>query len=53
MLPDGRAGSFEPYRWDGNSDYKSNECIKLKPSDIRQLRSLQTSYPSPHQLVVH
>ncbi|MGX4694599.1 L,D-transpeptidase family protein [Streptomyces sp. JNUCC 63] len=53
MLPSGKAGSSEPYRWDGNSDYKSNGCIKLKPSDIRALRSLQASYPNPHKLYVH
>jgi lipoprotein-anchoring transpeptidase ErfK/SrfK len=53
MLPSGKAGSSEPYRWDGNSDYKSNGCIKLKPSDIRALRNLQASYPNPHNLVVH
>lgn len=53
MLPSGKAGSSEPYRWDGNSDYKSNGCIKLKPSDIRALRDLQASYPNPHTLYVH
>ncbi|MEU0846313.1 hypothetical protein ABZ370_43740 [Streptomyces sp. NPDC005962] len=53
MLPSGRAGSSEPYRWDGNSDYKSNGCIKLKPSDIRKLRSLYTSgSPKPTKLYV-
>jgi hypothetical protein len=52
MLPSGRAGSSEPYRWDGDSDYKSNGCIKLKPSDIRALRDLQASYPNPHTLYV-
>ncbi|MEU6369463.1 hypothetical protein ABZ876_27925 [Streptomyces sp. NPDC046931] len=53
MLPNGSAGGSEPYRWDGDSDYKSNGCIKLKPSDIRALRNLQASYPNPHTLTVH
>ncbi|MGW1159223.1 L,D-transpeptidase [Streptomyces sp. NPDC002519] len=53
MLPSGSAGSSEPYRWDGASDYKSNGCIKLKPSDIRALRDLQASYPDPRTLYVH
>ncbi|MFI0820135.1 hypothetical protein ACH4TX_34210 [Streptomyces sp. NPDC021098] len=53
MLPSGSAGSSEPYRWDGDSDYKSNGCVKLKPSDIRKLRSLYTSAsPKPTKLYV-
>ncbi|MFD8219733.1 hypothetical protein ACFV2U_40130 [Streptomyces sp. NPDC059697] len=52
MLPSGKAGTAEPYRWDGNSDYKSNGCIKLKPADIRSLRDLQSGYPDPHKLYV-
>ncbi|MEU9384816.1 L,D-transpeptidase family protein [Streptomyces sp. NPDC048279] len=52
MLPNGHAGSSEPYRWDGAGDYKSNGCIKLKPSDIRALRNVQASYPNPHKLYV-
>lgn len=52
MLPNGKAGRSEPYRWDGDSDYKSNGCIKLKPADIRQLRNIQASYPKPNKLYV-
>lgn len=52
MLPSGAAGSSEPYRWDGDSDYRSNGCIKLKPSDIRALRAMQAAYPAPHTLYV-
>ncbi|MEU6373981.1 L,D-transpeptidase family protein [Streptomyces sp. NPDC046909] len=52
MKPDGTQGSAEPYRWDGNSDYKSNGCIKLKPSDIRRLKDLRSSYPLPKKLYV-
>ncbi|MFF0629530.1 hypothetical protein [Streptomyces sp. NPDC004296] len=53
MLPSGKPGSSEPYRWDGDSDYKSNGCIKLKPSDIRALRNLRANYPKPTKLYVH
>lgn len=52
MKPDGTQGSAEPYRWDGNSDYKSNGCIKLKPTDIRRLKELRNSYPLPKKLYV-
>jgi len=52
MLPSGKQGSSEPYRWDGAGDYKSNGCIKLKPSDIRNLRAAQARYPDPHTLRV-
>ncbi|MFE9098747.1 hypothetical protein [Streptomyces sp. NPDC007264] len=52
MLPSGRQGSSEPYRWDGASDYRSNGCIKLKPADIRRLSDLRSSYPMPKKLYV-
>lgn len=52
MLPSGRQGHSEPYRWDGVSDYRSNGCIKLKPSDIRQLAADRASYPAPTELYV-
>ncbi|GAA0597187.1 L,D-transpeptidase family protein [Streptomyces crystallinus] len=52
MLPNGKQGSTEPYRWDGNSDYKSNGCIKLKPSDARDLAGFRSNYPHPGKLYV-
>jgi hypothetical protein len=52
MLPSGKQGGSEPYRWDGNSDYKSNGCIKLEPSDIRQLAAYRSTYPKPTRLYV-
>ncbi|MEU4352926.1 hypothetical protein [Streptomyces sp. NPDC023838] len=52
MLPSGKQGSSEPYRWDGNSDYKSNGCIKLKPSDARDLAGYRSTYPRPGKLYV-
>ncbi|WP_268257067.1 L,D-transpeptidase family protein [Streptomyces capitiformicae] len=52
MLPNGRPGGSEPYRWDGNSDYKSNGCIKLRPSDIRELKSYRADFPKPTRLFV-
>ncbi|MFB7256093.1 L,D-transpeptidase [Streptomyces nojiriensis] len=39
MTKDGGQGSTEPTRWDGDSDYKSLGCIKLKPADIKDLFS--------------
>ncbi|MEV6548388.1 hypothetical protein AB0M57_06705 [Streptomyces sp. NPDC051597] len=52
MLPNGKQGKTEPYRWDGNSDYKSNGCIKLKPSDARDLAGFRSNYPHPGKLYV-
>ncbi|OAR23053.1 hypothetical protein A8W25_26385 [Streptomyces sp. ERV7] len=52
MLPNGKQGKSEPYRWDGNSDYKSNGCIKLKPSDARDLAGFRSNYPHPGKLYV-
>ncbi|MFF8928228.1 L,D-transpeptidase family protein [Streptomyces longwoodensis] len=52
MLPSGAQGRSEPYRWDGNSDYKSAGCIKLKPSDVRQLKGYRANYPHPTKLYV-
>ncbi|WP_406341025.1 L,D-transpeptidase family protein [Streptomyces sp. NBC_00648] len=52
MLPNGKQGRSEPYRWDGNSDYKSNGCIKLKPSDARDLAGFRSTYPHPGKLYV-
>lgn len=35
MKQDGtQHATYEPQRWDGTSDYASNGCVKLSPSDI-------------------
>ncbi|MFF6828653.1 hypothetical protein OG739_36870 [Streptomyces longwoodensis] len=56
MRPNGtqgpRTGGDSSYRWDGNGDYKSNGCIKLKPSDIRELKGYRSGYPKPTRLFV-
>jgi hypothetical protein len=52
MKPNGKPGSTESTRWDGNSDYKSLGCIKLKPSDIRELKGYRSNYPKPTKLYV-
>ncbi|WP_394429357.1 L,D-transpeptidase family protein [Streptomyces sp. SGAir0957] len=42
----------ERWRWDGNSDYKSAGCIKLKPSDIKDLYKRGKALGFPKKLVV-
>lgn len=37
MNRDGSQGSSEPRRWNGASDYKSNGCVKLNPTDIKKM----------------
>jgi hypothetical protein len=39
MTKSGGQGNTEPTRWDGNSDFKSNGCIKMRPADIKSLRT--------------
>ncbi|MEU3964604.1 L,D-transpeptidase [Streptomyces buecherae] len=48
MTRAGGQGSAEPWRWDGNSDFKSNGCIKLRPADIKDL----FRYAKPVKLIV-
>lgn len=52
MKPNGKPGKSEPERWDGNSDYVSEGCIKLKPADVRELKSYRSVYPKPSKLYV-
>lgn len=52
MKKNGQPGSTEKTRWDGNSDYTSNGCVKLKPADVRELKSYRSSYPKPTRLYV-
>ncbi|MDH6223084.1 MULTISPECIES: L,D-transpeptidase family protein [Streptomyces] len=40
----GQNRNVESQRWDGNGDYKSNGCIKLKPADIKSLASHYKRY---------
>jgi hypothetical protein len=40
MNRDGSQGTSEARRWDGNSDFKSNGCVKLRPDDIKNAASL-------------
>ncbi|MFE0349509.1 hypothetical protein [Streptomyces griseoluteus] len=42
----GQNSRVESQRWDGNGDYKSNGCIKLKPADIK---SFAASYQKYHR----
>ncbi|SHN46497.1 L,D-transpeptidase family protein [Cryptosporangium aurantiacum] len=37
MTKSGKQGKTEPQRWDGNGDFKSAGCIKLRPADIKSL----------------
>ncbi|MER5888995.1 hypothetical protein ABT160_34660 [Streptomyces sp. NPDC001941] len=52
MKSNGKPGSTESTRWDGNSDYKSEGCIKLKPADVRELKGYRSNYPLPQKLYV-
>ncbi|GAA3092459.1 hypothetical protein GCM10017562_74690 [Streptomyces roseofulvus] len=52
MKSNGKQGRTEPTRWDGNGDYKSAGCIKLKPSDIRELKGYRSNFPKPTRLYV-
>ncbi len=37
MHRDGGQGDTEPRRWDGEADYLSDGCVKLRPDDIKDL----------------
>ncbi|MFB7917104.1 L,D-transpeptidase family protein [Streptomyces sp. NPDC056061] len=37
MNRDGSQGKTEARRWDGDSDYRSNGCVKLNPTDIAKM----------------
>ncbi|MEU6391012.1 L,D-transpeptidase family protein [Streptomyces sp. NPDC046939] len=52
MTKNGGQGSSEPRRWDGNSDYKSAGCIKLKPADIKDLYKRGKNLGFPKKLIV-
>ncbi|MVO88070.1 L,D-transpeptidase family protein [Streptomyces sp. p1417] len=52
MTRNGGQGATEPTRWDGPSDYKSNGCIKLRPSDIKNLFATADRRGWPTKLTV-
>ncbi|MEU6376714.1 L,D-transpeptidase [Streptomyces sp. NPDC046909] len=52
MTKNGGQGTTEPTRWDGNSDYKSAGCIKLKPADIKSLYTKAKNVGFPTSLKV-
>lgn len=56
MLPNGKQGPKKgkdsPYRWDGVIDYYSYGCIKITPSDIRDLFKAADRYGWPKKLKV-
>ncbi|NXY97810.1 L,D-transpeptidase [Streptomyces sp. BR123] len=37
MNRDGSQGNTERRRWDGAGDYRSNGCVKLHPTDIKEM----------------
>lgn len=45
-------GTKRTERWDGTRDYYSNGCIKLKPSDIKDLFAKAKRYGRPKTLYV-
>ncbi|MEU2170653.1 hypothetical protein ACH47V_31695 [Micromonospora chersina] len=47
MDKDGTQGSTEPRRWDGDSDFKSGGCIKLRPDAIKEAANLFDKIYSP------
>ncbi|MFH9423701.1 L,D-transpeptidase family protein [Streptomyces sp. NPDC017529] len=57
MRPDGTQGPAHPgrdapYRWDGDSDYRSLGCVKLAPEDIKDLFAAAQRYGWPASLKV-
>lgn len=52
MTKSGGQGSTEGTRWDGNDDYKSAGCIKLKPADIKDLYTKAKNVGFPKTLKV-
>ncbi|MFH8346205.1 hypothetical protein [Streptomyces sp. NPDC018045] len=57
MRPDGtqaaaQPGRDNPYRWDGDVDYRSLGCVKLAPADIKHLFAEARRYGRPTSLKV-
>ncbi|MEU0163186.1 hypothetical protein ABZ154_31405 [Streptomyces sp. NPDC006261] len=47
-----KRGKDSPWRWDGNGDYKSLACIKLKPAHIKSLFTKSSAKGWPKTLKV-
>ncbi|MFI8358207.1 hypothetical protein [Streptomyces cyaneofuscatus] len=47
-----KKGKDSPWRWDGNGDYKSLACIKLKPAHIKSLFTKSSAKGWPKTLKV-
>jgi len=52
MNRDGSRGKTEARRWDGASDYASNGCVKLAPTDIAKMFRLLDRIGWPTHLLV-
>ncbi|MEU7046857.1 L,D-transpeptidase family protein [Streptomyces eurythermus] len=52
MNRDGGQGNTESRRWDGDTDYKSNGCVKLRPADIKKMFRLLNRIGWPTHLRV-
>ncbi|GAA2734830.1 L,D-transpeptidase [Streptomyces nogalater] len=52
MNRDGGQGSTESRRWDGDGDYASNGCVKLRPADIKEMFRLLNRIGWPTHLRV-
>ncbi|MGC4944944.1 L,D-transpeptidase [Streptomyces sp. DT224] len=52
MNRDGSRGKTEARRWDGASDYRSNGCVKLNPTDIAKMFRLLNRIGWPTHLRV-
>ncbi|MEU5655611.1 L,D-transpeptidase [Streptomyces sp. NPDC047737] len=52
MNRDGSQGKTEARRWDGTSDYASNGCVKLSPTDIGKMFRLLNRIGWPTHLRV-
>ncbi|MFC5250181.1 hypothetical protein [Streptomyces nigrescens] len=49
---DSQPGKDNPYRWDGDDDYRSLGCIKLSPAHITNLFAKAEQYGWPTELKV-
>ncbi|MEU9581582.1 L,D-transpeptidase [Streptomyces chilikensis] len=52
MHRDGGQGDDEPRRWDGEADYLSDGCVKLRPDDIKDLFARLDGLGWPERLKV-
>jgi lipoprotein-anchoring transpeptidase ErfK/SrfK len=52
MHRNGTQGDTEPRRWDGEADYRSDGCVKLRPDDIKDLFARLDDLGWPERLTV-